>query len=90
MSATAFYKEQPVLDFLSEIVGEGGDGGRGGRGGGGRGGRGGGGRGGGGYEDRGRYREAIVPEYLRDYERKKFAKEIKGIRQNIGVLVFNY
>ena len=94
MSATAFYKEQPVLEFLSEIVGGRGDGGGrggGGRGGGGRGGggRGGGGRGGG-YEDRGRYREAIVPEDLLDYERKKFAKEIKGTRQNIGVLVFNY
>ena len=86
MSATAFYKEQPVLEFLSEIVGErgdrgrGGGGGRGGGRGGGGGGRGGGGRGGG-YEDRGRYREAIVPVDLLDYERKKFAKEIKGTSQ---------
>ena len=74
VSATAFYKEQSVLDFLSEVVG----GGRGGGGGRGRD-R---GRGRGGYRDgRGGARggfEPNIPSSLSDSERRQFAKEIKG------------
>lgn len=74
VSATAFYKEQSVLDFLSEIV----SGGRGGGGGRCREG----GRGRGGYRDgRGGARrgfEPNIPSSLSDSERRQFAKEIKG------------
>ena len=74
VSATAFYKEQSVLNFLSEII----SGGRGG----------GGGRGREGSRDRGGYRdgrggarggfEPSIPSSLSDSERRQFAKEIKG------------
>ena len=76
MSATAFYKEQSVLDFLTEIV----SGGRGG----------GGGRGREGSRGRDRYRdgqggargggfESNTPSSLSDSDRRQFAKEIKGL-----------
>ena len=76
VSATAFYKEQSVLDFLTEIV----SGGRGG----------GGGRGREGSRGRDRYRdgqggargggfESNTPSYLSDSDRRQFAKEIKGL-----------
>ena len=70
MSATAFYKEQSVLDFFSEIVSVsgvswevigGGD----------RGYRDGQGRAGGGFEP-------SIPSSFSDSERRQFAKEIKG------------
>ena len=72
VSATAFYKEQSVLDFLSEIVSGGRGGGRGREG----------SRGRGGYRDgRGGARggfEPSIPSFLSDSERRQFAKEIKG------------
>ena len=110
MSSTAFYKKQPVLHFLAEVLdrdrgdrgggyggrggrgghrggGGGGYGGRGGYGGGdGRGGHRGGGRGGyggyGGGDGRGATGAEAhenIPKYLKDFERRKFAKEIKGM-----------
>ena len=76
VSATAFYKEQSVLNFLSEII----SGGRGGGGGRRRGREGSKGRGG--YRDgrsgaRGGF-EPSIPSSLSDSERRQFAKEIKG------------
>lgn len=71
VSNTAFYKEQPVLEFLKEVINN-----DGGRGGGGRG-R---GRGGGGgrrdYSDEDSVRQ--LPSYLTDAQRRQFAKDIKG------------
>ena len=70
VSATAFYKEQSVLNFLSEIISGGRGRGREGS------------RGRGGYRDgRGGARggfEASIPSSLSDSERRQFAKEIKG------------
>ena len=75
VSATAFYKEQSVLDFLSEIV-SGEHGSRGGYGQEGSRGRvryrdGQGGTRGGGFE-------SSTPSSLSDSDRQQFAKEIKG------------
>ncbi|CAI8030664.1 Protein argonaute-2 (Fragment), partial [Geodia barretti] len=77
IAATAFYKEQPVLEFLKDILSD--DlqrDGRydGGRRGGGRGGR------GGGRQDRGSGGHVEVPQQLSEYQRKRFLKEIKGLK----------
>ena len=75
VAATAFYKEQPVLHFLRDVLGDGGGGGRGGgRGGGYGGGRG--GRGGGRQGSHGG--DGSVPHTLSYAERQQFNKEIKG------------
>ena len=76
VAATAFYKEQPVLEFLKDILSDDlprdGRYDRGRRGGG-RGGR------GGGRQDRGSGGHVEVPQQLSEYQRKRFLKEIKGL-----------
>ena len=73
VAATAFYKEQSVLDFLKDILSDdlqrGGRHDRGGRGG---------ERWGGGRQDRVRGGEMEVPQQLNEHQRRKFLKEIKG------------
>ena len=76
VAAKVFYKNQPVLDFLKDILVDmqgGGRNDRGGRGGG-RGGRGGGGR----RQDRAVPGGVEVPQWLDDHQKMKFLKEIKG------------
>ena len=77
VASTVFYKEQPVLEFMKDILFD--DLQRGNRhGGGGRGGRfGGRGRGAREQSSEGGERPA-VPHRLNDFQRKKFLKEIKG------------
>ena len=85
VSTTAFYKEQPVTEFLAEVIEESqGGAGRGsnrGRGNDrGRGGDRGRGRGRGGYDTRGgdRVQPRVIPTHLNDTQRRVLAKEIKG------------
>uniref|UniRef100_A0A1X7VUD3 Uncharacterized protein n=1 Tax=Amphimedon queenslandica TaxID=400682 RepID=A0A1X7VUD3_AMPQE len=103
VSNTAFYKEQPVLEFLKEVINDGGRGGGGGGRGGGRGGGGGGrgggrggggrGRGGGGggrrdYLDEDSIRQLPCPSSLTDAQRRQFAKDIKGLKVKVTHLAY--